>query len=128
MFRKICFIFCLVACSSFAQTKNCEEYKFGEFVYPDNPNKVSVRKDTIQESYNNGKLEMQWKITWINDCTYEMVCQKVFNPSIPIKIGDRIVTTIIETDAKCYKFTYVVYNEFYPNGFVSPEPGKMCRK
>lgn len=128
MFKKICFIFCLVAFSSFGQNKNCEDFKVGEFVYPGNPNKLSVRKDSVQESYNNGKLEMLWSVKWINDCTYEMVCQKVFSENIPIKVGDRIVTTILETDSKCYKFSYIVYNAYYPNGFVSPENGNMCKK
>lgn len=128
MIKKIFFVLVLISFVCFGQNKNCEDFKTGDFVYPDNPNKLSVRKGTLQESYSNGKLEMLWKVNWINDCMYEMICQKVYNDNIPIKVGDRIVTTILEADSKCYKFSFIIYNSFYPNGYDKPDFGEMCKK
>jgi len=127
MFKKICFIFCLVTFSSFGQNKICEDYRVGEFIYPNNPNKLSVRKESTQESYIDGKLVMLWKVNWINDCTYEIICEKVLDETLPIQVGDRIVTTILETDSKCYQFSLVYYNSEFPNGLQVPNGG-MCKK
>lgn len=125
--KYIILILLTISFSSYGQHKKCHEFKTGEFVYPNLQSKISLRHETIQESYNNGKLEAVWKVKWLNECEYELICEKVLTDNVPFKIGDRMAVTILETDSNCYTFSLIVYNELYPKGFKIPN-GKMCRK
>lgn len=80
----------------------------------------------MQESYNDGNLEMVWKVKWRSECEYEIICQKVLVSTVPIKPGDRIVAAIIKTEGDCFTTSFLVYNEFYPEGFAGT--GEMCIK
>jgi hypothetical protein len=117
----------LLASVANAQSIDCKKFKNGKFYYPMNDGKLSVRKDTIQESYNNGKLEMVWKIKWLSDCEYEMTCIKILVDPYPIKVGDRIIAKIIKTDGDCVTVSSTMYNASNPQGFSAPD-GHMCLK
>jgi len=110
-----------------AQTKKCSDYEVGDFIYPDNPNKVSSRSATKQESYDGTELQAVWDVKWSSECDYALTCEKVLTDKVPFKIGDVIKVTIVGTDDECYTFSCIVYNQFYPDGVSVPE-GKMCRK
>lgn len=117
----------LFTLTSYSQELNCEKFKNGLFYYPTLPGKTSLRKDSIQESYNNGKLEMIWKVSWLSECEYEITCNKVLNDSIPIKKGDRIVAKIIETEKECFTYTLKFYNSDNPQGVQYPS-SVLCLK
>jgi hypothetical protein len=119
------FVFILLAFACQAQQPDCAKFENGSFVYPTLPGKVSVRKQSVQESYNNGNLEMIWKVKWLSSCEYEMTCQKVLVNNIPVKKGDKIVTTIIATEGDCYTYTSILYNADYPKGFKTPA-SQLC--
>ena len=110
-----------------SQTLYCKKFKTGTFYYPGMSEKISIRKDSIQESYNNGKLEMIWKVNWINDCKYEMICDKILANNFLIKKGDRIVATIINTDENCYTASLIFYTAENPEGEMLPG-GSLCIK
>jgi hypothetical protein len=109
----------------FAQSPDCLKYRTGKFGYPDLPGKISLRKDSVQESYNDGKLEMLWEVKWISECKYQLTCVKLFNDKYPIGIGDRIVATIISTTENCFTAETIYYSNKYPNGVAMP-PAPMC--
>lgn len=117
----------LLALTSYSQTINCKKFIEGTFYYPTLPNKISIRKDSIQESYNNGKLEMVWKVKWLNECEYELTCQQVLVDPYPIKKNDKIVATIVQTEGDFFTTTIIFYNEDNPNGQPIPS-GPMCVK
>ena len=111
-----------------SQTLECKKFKTGKFYYPTIPNKISLRKDSTQESYNNGKLEMLWSVKWLNECEYEMTCKQILvDGPYPIKKGDRIVATIIKTEGDCFTTSLVFYNSENPGGQTIPA-GEMCIK
>lgn len=112
-----------------SQTPDCQRFKDGSFYYPDLPGGLSVRKGNMQRSIHNGKLQMVWKVDWLDDCTYEMECKGVVptDEDFPMKVGDRIIATIIETDEECYLTEIVIYNEESPEGEKVPN-GIMCRQ
>lgn len=121
------FTILLFALISNSQTIDCNKFKEGAFYYPTLPNKVSVRKGAIQKSYNNDKLEMVWKVKWLNECEYELTCKRVLVHPYPIKKGDRIVATIVKTEEDCFTTTLLFYNQANPNGEKIPS-GPMCIK
>lgn len=115
------------ALTATSQTVDCKKFKTGSFYYPNNSGKLSVRKESTQESYNNGKLEMLWDVKWLSDCKYEMTCTKILVDPFPLKVGDRIVTTITKTDGDCFTTSSVLYSTAFPDG-SSPAVGDMCIK
>jgi hypothetical protein len=115
------------AISSKSQTLECNKFKSGKFYYPTIPDKISWRKDSVQESYNKGELEMIWKVKWINECKYELKCERVLLEPYLIKKGDRIVATITNTDEDCFTISLIFYNESNPQGKTIPG-GDMCIK
>jgi hypothetical protein len=126
---RLLIISALLTCFAFAsnaQTPDCQKFRSGKFYYPTLPGKISWRKDSIQESYNNGQLEMMWSVKWLSECEYELTCTKVLvDHPYPIKKGDRIVATIVKTEGDCFTTTLVVYNAENPQGQAVPG-GDMC--
>lgn len=110
-----------------AQALDCQNFKDGTFYYPTIPNSISVRKKSIQKSYSNGKLTMIWKVKWISDCQYKMVCKKVLVKPYSIKKGDKIIATIISTDGSCYTTSIIYFNKQNPKGIDYPN-AEMCVK
>ena len=119
------FLILLLGSSMYAQSPDCKKFKTGKFGYPTMPGKISLRRDDVQESYNNGKLEMKWKVKWISDCQYELTCIKMLVDSYPIAVGDRILSTIVSTDQDCFTHESVFFNKQNPDGVVMPAAA-MC--
>ncbi|MFI1771344.1 hypothetical protein [Thalassobellus citreus] len=106
---------------------NCKNFKNGEFYYPGLPDKITIRKDSIQGSYSSGNLEMMWDVLWKNDCEYEIVCSKVFNKKLPIEVGDKMLVKIVKTNKKCYYSELTVFNKSFPEGMTLPGgPYELC--
>lgn len=127
MKKKITLLFLLFSSAliGYSQTPDCIKFKTARFSYRGVPNKTSLRKDSTQESFNHGKLEMLWKIKWLSECQYEMTCEKMLVVNSPIEVGDRILATIIKTEGECYTASSTYYNKANPRGIINPE-GKMC--
>jgi len=119
------FIALSLSTTMFGQSLDCRKFKTGKFGYPELPGKISLRKASVQESYNNGKLEMLWEVKWISECQYQLTCIKLFNNNYPIKVGDKILATIISTDENCFTAETIYYNNENPNGIPMPQ-APMC--
>jgi hypothetical protein len=118
------FLICLNS-NLYSQSLDCLKYKTGKFGYPELPGKISWRKNSVQESYNNGILEMLWKVKWLSECQYQLTCEKLFVNKYPIKVGDKIIATIISTDENCFTTQSIYYNAENPKGLKIPE-STMC--
>jgi hypothetical protein len=91
--------FLLLTLSSFAQEKNCSDFKVGEFTYtdPDYADLVTVRTDSLQtDSYPEMGWEMTSSIRWISDCKYEIEYIDVNDSKLESIIGVKYVIEIIE--------------------------------
>lgn len=120
-------ILLLISTLCFSQKLDCKKFKNGEFYYPDLPDKITIRKDSIQGSYSSGNLEIMWDVIWKNDCEYDIVCSKIFNKDIPLEIGDRIAVKIVSTKKKCYYSELTVFNSSFPDGMTLPDdPFPLC--
>lgn len=119
----------LLITSLFSQEKNCQKFTNGDFLYPTLENKMTSRQDSIQKSYDNGKLEMVWKVTWNNPCEYDITCIEILNKNLDVALGDKIHVTIVSTEDNCYNSDLVVYNARFPEGFKIPNgPFPLCLK
>lgn len=116
----ILFFFIAINTTMSAQSPDCLKYRTGKFGYPELPGKISLRKDSVQESYNDGKLEMLWEVKWISECQYQLTCVKLFSDNYPIHIGDKILATIISTDENCFTAETIYYNAQNPKGTAMP--------
>ena len=123
----IIYILCLLIYNFSIQAQNidCAKFKTGKFYYPELEDKYSIRSESIQESYNHGKLEMIWKVKWLNGCEYELTCIKVLVKPYPIFKGDKMHATIIQTDGECFTTKIIFYNKEYPKGQTFPQ-AQMC--
>jgi hypothetical protein len=116
-----------ISITSNSQSVDCKKFRNGTFYYPGMPEVSSIRKNSIQESYRDGNLEMRWKVNWISDCKYEMICEKVWTNSSPIRKGDRIVAVITHTEGNCYTASIIFYTAENPEGEILPA-GQLCIK
>ena len=103
----------------YSQSLDCSKIKNGKFYNPEYPNKITLRKDNIQESYNDELLQLVWSVKWISECEFETVCTKSIG-NVPIAVGDKIVTTITSIDGKCYTCKRTFYSKENPDGDVDP--------
>lgn len=115
MKKTLVFVLCLLGSFAYSQKLDCTAFKNGKFAAPAFPNEYSIRKDSIQESYMNGKLETVWSIKWLTECKFEAICIKN-NGSEYVKLGDRSVSEIIYTDEDCVTLSILYYNEENPKG------------
>jgi hypothetical protein len=106
----------------FSQSLDCAKYKNIKFYNPANPNRYSVRKDSIQEVFSNGKLEIVWGVKWRSECEYEMVCVKNLG-NAPIIPGNKVICTIISSENECFTVSGIFYSEEFPNGDESKVKG-----
>lgn len=114
------------SCSVSAQEPTgCAKFRTGKITYPNLNAKYSMRTDSTQESYNNGRRELVWKIQWLSDCTYELTCQEILVANSPFQPGDRIRSTIVSTDGNCCTVETVVYTKAQPEGQANPQ-AQIC--
>ena len=98
IFYIIIFLFCF---NSYAQEKQCEEFKVGKFTYsdPDYAELVTTRNDSIQtDSFHEIGLEMTSKVTWLSDCKYEIEYIEVNDSILESLIGMKYIIEIIKID------------------------------
>jgi hypothetical protein len=109
----------LLGSMGYAQTIDCSKFKNVSVYNPEFPNISTIIKGAVQESYNNGVLQMVWDLKWLSECEYEVVCIKKFGET-PIALGDRIVVTITSIDKECYTCKRTFYTKDFPQGNVNP--------
>lgn len=118
--KKLAVLLLLVIGSfGYSQTLDCSKIKNGKFYHSEYPERTSIRKDNIQEGYNNGVLEVVWNVVWINECQYEIICAKK-TPNSMFAIGDKIVVEVTSIDNECYTCKRTFYSKVFPDGDVNP--------
>lgn len=92
---------------AFGQTRECKKFKNGKFVIPQEEmgNTIIERKGSKQIEYAvNLGLKVEFKVVWIDDCTYTLAYKKVLeNPNDLDFPKDVIISVnIIETKDNSY--------------------------
>jgi hypothetical protein len=66
---------------SFSQSKNCSDFKTGEFRYGDKerPEKIIRTLDSQIETHPETGLEIHASIEWTSDCSYVLRYDKILN-------------------------------------------------
>ncbi|MFW0739757.1 hypothetical protein [Flavobacterium sp. T12S277] len=105
----------LIGTAGYSQKIECAKFKNGKFFSRAFPNEYTIRKDSIEETYANNKLESVWDVKWLSDCKYEIVCKKNYG-SDPIAIGMKFIYTIFATEEDCFYVSIWYSNEEYPDG------------
>lgn len=113
--KKFLFVFFLIGTVAYSQKMDCKKFKNGKFYARAFPDEYAVRKDSIQENYRNGKLESVWKVNWLSDCKFEILCVKDEGP-YQAQPGFKYVYTIFATEEDCYYVSIWYANEEYPDG------------
>ena len=109
-----------------AQEKACNNFIDGSYIYPSMPGYETVRKGNKQESLKKGVRQMSWKVEWLNACEYMLTCKKVYVKTPPFKKGDKIKTTIVNTEGDCYTCTLIYYPKDNPEG-IPITGGRLCK-
>jgi hypothetical protein len=102
----------------YSQTMDCSKLKNVTVYGVEFPTRYSIRKGAVQETYNNGELEMVFDLKWIGECEYELICSEKFVDH-QIEVGDKIVVTITSIDNDCYTCKRVFYSKEFPLGDVA---------
>lgn len=105
----------LLGTFAYSQKLDCNKFKNGKFGAAAFPDEYFVRKDAIQESYMDGKVETVWSIKWLSDCKMEAVCVKNYGSEY-VKVGDRSVSEFTDFYDDCYTISILYYNKEHPNG------------
>jgi hypothetical protein len=114
--KKILFLgLSLLGSYAYSQKLDCNKFKNGKFGAPAFPNEYSIRKDSIEDCYMDGKLQTVWSVKWLSDCKLEKVCIKNFGSEYT-KVGDKSVSEIIYTDDQCVTLSTLYFNEENPKG------------
>jgi len=111
----IFFALMLLGTLSYAQKLDCSKFKNGKFGAAAFPDEYVVRKDSIQNSYMNGKVETVWTLKWLSECKVEAVCIKNFGAQ-NVEVGDRFISEIFDIYDDCCTVTMLYFNKENPNG------------
>lgn len=104
--------------------QDCSKFKNGRFIYPDQKDILSVRKNGIQKSISNGKVMAIWKVEWIDDCSYNLTCKKLKAPMPPFEKGDLLECKIVGTQDECFQVDIVFKRN---DKVIMPKmTGEMC--
>ncbi|MEP5256447.1 MAG: hypothetical protein ABJQ39_15405 [Winogradskyella arenosi] len=92
---------------TFGQTNECKKFKNGKFKIVDAEvgNSIITRKASKQIEYGEGSmLKLEFKVKWLNDCTYTLELKKVLENPNKIELPEGMILTIeiIETKEKSY--------------------------
>lgn len=99
------------------QVLDCSKFKNFKAYNPDYPKKSFIVKGAIQESYDNGVLQLVWSVKWLSDCEYEVTCTKI-NGESPMVLGDKIVMTFVSIDDDCFTLKRTFFCKNFPSGDV----------
>ena len=91
----------------FGQENECEKFKNGKFKIVDAEvgNSIIERNGSKQIEYGEGsKMKLQFKVKWLDECTYTLELKKVLENPNKIKLPEGMILTveIIETKEKSY--------------------------
>ncbi len=97
----------LFAGYTFAQPQDCEKFKNGKFMIPDDGLGASYieRTGDRQVEYGEGSgMKLAFKVEWINECTYTLTLSEIIeNPNdIELTLGETLKVEIIEVKASSY--------------------------
>lgn len=103
----IVFVLICFSTVTFGQTNECKKFKNGKFKIVDGEvgNSFISRKGSKQIEYGEAsKLKLEFKVKWLNDCTYTLELKKVLENPNKIDLPEGMVLTveIIETKEKSY--------------------------
>ncbi|KAB1066066.1 hypothetical protein [Salibacter halophilus] len=92
---------------TFGQTNECKKFKNGKFKIIDAEvgNSIITRKGSKQIEYGEGsKLKLEFKVKWVDDCTYTLELKKVLENPNNIELPEGMILTIeiIETKENSY--------------------------
>lgn len=92
---------------TFAQTNECKKFRNGKFKIVDEEvgNSIIIRKGSKQIEYGeDSQVKLEFKVKWIDDCTYTLELKKVLeNPyNIELPVGMILTVEIIETKENSY--------------------------
>ena len=76
--------------SSVKEDVDCGIMHEGTFTYYDNKDivKVVIKGEEHIEYYNDGKYYIKSKITWLNECEFDISMKEITLPNFPFQIGD----------------------------------------
>nr|WP_314491321.1 hypothetical protein [uncultured Chryseobacterium sp.] len=92
----------------------CHLIKEGKFIKEGGSAKnwnIVIKKDSQREYTNNGKDYIKYKIQFLDDCTYKTTVVGKSDGKNPIRIGDSMTNTIIETDHQYIKISSQYFNK-----------------
>ncbi len=72
---------------------------------------IVIKKDSQREYYNNSKDYIKYKIEYLDDCTYKTTVTGKSDGKNPIRIGDFMISKIIETDHQYIKISSQYFNK-----------------
>jgi len=108
--RNFLLLFLVLGCSYIANAQSnsvydclsLKKYKLQYLSIKDNSAYVLLSADSALEYHSQGKYHIKAKLTWINDCEYNMTLSEVTIPGFAYQIGnvmnvriDKIVGTIV---------------------------------
>ncbi|CAN5533844.1 hypothetical protein BH10BAC1_BH10BAC1_20840 [soil metagenome] len=99
--------FIIITATSYSQTMDCKKFKDGTFkTLPQNeiPETTIVRKGDIQKEKTQGKKgTSEFKVKWIDDCTYTLTpTEKTLKKSPELPKNLILTITIIEVKEHSY--------------------------
>lgn len=91
----------------FGQETDCKKFKNGKFKIVDSEvgNSLIERKGSKQIEYGEGsKLKLEFRVNWLNNCTYTLELKKVLDNPKNIDLPEGMILTIeiIETKENSY--------------------------
>lgn len=92
----------------------CHLIKEGKFIKDGVSEKkwnIVIKKDSQREYTNNGRDYIKYKIEFLDDCTYTTTVTGKSDGKNPIRIGDFMTNTIIETDHQYIKISSQYFNK-----------------
>lgn len=92
----------------------CNLIKEGKFIKEGESAKnwnIVIKKDSQREYTNNGKDYIRYKIEFLDGCTYKTTVTGKSDGKNPIRIGDFMTNTIIETDHQYIKISSQYFNK-----------------
>lgn len=92
----------------------CHLIKEGKFIKEGESAKnwnIVIKKDSQREYTNNGKDYIRYKIEFLDGCTYKTTVVGKSDGKNPIRIGDFMTNTIIETDHQYIKISSQYFNK-----------------
>lgn len=103
----IFWILLIISTAAFGQTIDCKDFKNGKFKIadPELGDFFVERKGRKQIEYaERHKLKLEFRVKWLNDCTYTLELKKVLENPESIELTEGLILTIeiLETKEKSY--------------------------